>query len=223
MTKNNKFLFLGIVASFVFIMAFVLAPTGAEAYTQITGNTTLRVGSSGQNVISLQELLASDVDVYPSGTKDGKFGPLTRNGVIQFQVAYKLTPDGIVGPITRNKINSIVTAGRGIDIAAPVIYSLVVSSSGRNQNLSFNTTEPVKAAVFYDVNALNWNGWDDTEMSLNTPNISGVSSVDSSFGNNKQFTLSNLSANTSYNYIVTATDQSGNTSVIWPSRFTSGQ
>ena len=223
MTKNNKFLFLGIVASFVFIMAFVLAPTGAEAYTQITGNTTLRVGSSGQNVISLQELLASDVDVYPSGTKDGKFGPLTRNGVIQFQVAYKLTPDGIVGPITRNKINSIVTAGRGIDIAAPVIYSLVVSGSGRNQNISFNTTEPVKAAVFYDVNALNWNGWDDTEMSLNTPNISGVSSVDSSFGNNKQFTLSNLSANTSYNYIVTATDQSGNTSVIWPSRFTSGQ
>ena len=60
-------------------------------------------------------------------------------------------------------------------------------------------------------------------MSLSTPTISGTVNTDDTFGMNKQVTLNNLSANTTYHYTVTATDPSGNTSVIWPSAFTTGQ
>ena len=215
MIKNNKFILIG---SLALAIAFVVAPTFVEAYTQI-GNTTLRVGSKGANVTSLQQLLASNSDMYPSGTQDGIFGSKTKSGVVQFQLAYGLTADGIVGPITRNKVNDVVVAGNGIDVSNAGIYNLAVTYSGNNEVLSFNTSEPVKAAVFYDTNPINWNNWNDEVMSLNTPEISGTQNVDNTFSTNKIFTLSNLPTNTRYNYTITTTDQAGNTSVIWPTTF----
>ena len=222
MTKNNQFMLLGMMGSFVLAVAFVVAPVSADAYTQI-GNTTLQVGSKGASVQALQQLLASNYDMYPSGSVDGNFGPATKSGVVQFQLAYDLTADGIVGKDTRNQVNSIVSVGGGIDISNAGIYNLSVASSGRNETITFNTSEPVKAVVFYDTSSINWNNWNDEVMSLNIPEISGMTSVDNTFSTNKTFNLSNLSANTRYNYTITTVDQSGNTSVIWPSSFQTGQ
>lgn len=221
--KNNKLMLLGIAGSFVFALAFVLTPLTTEAYTQISGNTTLRVGSKGQDVVALQQLLASNSDMYPSGSQDGSFGPKTKSGVVQFQLAYGLTADGIVGSKTRNEVNSVVNAGRGIDVSNAGIYNLSVTASGRNEVIYFNSNEPVKAAVFYDTNSINWNNWNDEVVSMDTPQISGTVNVDNTFSTNKQFTLSNLSSNTRYNYTITTTDQAGNMSVIWPTTFISGQ
>lgn len=225
MNKKNELVFLGLVGSLVFVMAFVLVPSYVEAVTfsPISGNATLTVGSRGENVRALQQLMTSNSDMYPSGSQDGVFGPATKKGVIQFQLAYNLTADGVVGTRTRNKVNSVVADGKGIDISAPPIYNLSAIPSGRNVSISFSSNEPVKATVFYDTNLINWDSWDDSVMSLQTPAISGTRNSDDSFSTNKQFTLNNLNANSKYNYTVTATDQSGNISVVWPTTFTTGQ
>lgn len=53
---------------------------------------TLRVGSRGPDVVTLQQRLGI--------TADGIFGPGTQRSVIAFQRSHGLTPDGIVGPQT---------------------------------------------------------------------------------------------------------------------------
>ncbi|MCL1936076.1 MAG: peptidoglycan-binding protein [Defluviitaleaceae bacterium] len=63
----------------------------------------IREGSTGQNVLLVQQALSSLSEIYPSIPKispDGNFGPLTRNAVIAFQNIFGLSPDGIVGPTT---------------------------------------------------------------------------------------------------------------------------
>jgi peptidoglycan hydrolase-like protein with peptidoglycan-binding domain len=220
MMKNLKFM--GVFGGLVLAIVFVVAPSFVNAANDF-GSTTLRVGSKGSNVRALQELLATDRDMYPSGSVDGSFGPNTKNAVVQFQLAYGLSADGIFGRNSMTTANSLVDAGRGVDVSAPIINNLVVNTSGRNVTLSFSSNESVKTALFYDTNAINWSNWDDAVMSFITPNISGMTSVDNSYSTNKQFNLSNLSQNTTYNYTITATDQSGNISVIWPTTFRTAQ
>lgn len=57
-----------------------------------TAQPTLRVGSSGPAVVSLQLRLGVPAD--------GKFGPQTRNAVIAFQKSRGLSADGVVGRAT---------------------------------------------------------------------------------------------------------------------------
>lgn len=63
-------------------------------------SSTLRQGSRGQDVITLQYLLDVISEYYPgipSVTQDGIFGPGTKQAVIAFQQEMQLSPDGIVG------------------------------------------------------------------------------------------------------------------------------
>jgi peptidoglycan hydrolase-like protein with peptidoglycan-binding domain len=225
MTKNNKLISLGVVGSLIFAMTFIMIPVSVDAatYLKVLGNNTLRVGSRGADVLALQNLLASDKDIYPSGLRTSYFGPLTKAAIIQFQLAYGLTADGLAGPATKNKVNSVIEAGVGIDISGPQINNFSVVTAGRNVTITFNSNEAVKTAIFYDTNPINLNTWDDTKLSLATPTISGTLNTDTTFSLNKQIVLNNLSANTAYHYTVTATDQSGNTSLVWPKTFYTGQ
>lgn len=59
---------------------------------------TLRVGSSGEEVKTLQTKLKRWG--YYTGSIDGVFGSGTKKAVITFQKKNGLTPDGIVGPAT---------------------------------------------------------------------------------------------------------------------------
>ena len=59
---------------------------------------TLRVGSSGEEVKTLQTKLKRWG--YYTGSIDGVFGSGTKKAVIAFQKKNSLTPDGIVGPAT---------------------------------------------------------------------------------------------------------------------------
>ena len=83
-------------------------------YNQVLGGTTppvtpppypgtpLRVGSSGPNVVTLQQNLnriAAANSAIPKVVADGIFGPLTEASVRAFQRYYGLTPDGIVLPV----------------------------------------------------------------------------------------------------------------------------
>lgn len=224
MIKKNKFMFLGVMGGLMLAVTFAVASVSADTtFTQITGSTTLKLGSKNENVTSLQHFLASNSSIYPAGTVTGYFGPMTKAAVVQFQLSYNLTADGIAGNATKNKVNSIIEAGKGIDLSAPAINNLSVVPSGKNVTITFSSNELVKATVFYDTNSINWNNWSDSVASLEIPTISGTQNTDSTFGLTKQFTLSNLSANSNYNYTITATDQSGNVSVIWPTTFKTGQ
>lgn len=66
-------------------------------------SSVLRVGSSGQDVITLQYLLnvaAEFNSTIPAPAQDGIFGNGTQQAVVAFQRAAGLTPDGIVGART---------------------------------------------------------------------------------------------------------------------------
>ncbi len=77
---------------------------------------TLQVGSNNADVKKLQECLANDPEIYPSGTISGKFGDDTKAAVIKFQEKYKddiLTPNnlttgtGKVAGATIKKLNAV--------------------------------------------------------------------------------------------------------------------
>ena len=66
-------------------------------------SSVLRLGSTGQDVITLQYLLnmaAEFNSAIPAPIQDGNFGKETQQSVAAFQSAAKLEPDGIVGPLT---------------------------------------------------------------------------------------------------------------------------
>ena len=73
----------------------------------------LREGMSGEDVTLLQEVLATDIDVYPEGLVTGYFGPLTKNAVKRFQKIAGIEQVGLVGPKTSASINQLLLVGTG--------------------------------------------------------------------------------------------------------------
>ncbi|MCM1536764.1 MAG: LysM peptidoglycan-binding domain-containing protein [Clostridium sp.] len=66
-------------------------------------SSVLRLGSSGQDVITLQYLLnvaAEFNSAIPAPSQDGNFGRDTQQSVAAFQIAAGLEPDGVVGSLT---------------------------------------------------------------------------------------------------------------------------
>ena len=60
----------------------------------------LKIGSSGQTVRDIQEMLNVAVPFPPLLVLDGIFGPKTNQRVVSFQNQSGLMADGIVGPMT---------------------------------------------------------------------------------------------------------------------------
>ncbi len=71
--------------------------------TALTTNPTLREGSRGAAVTTLQNKLKAAG--FNPGPVDGIFGPKTKAAVVAFQRAKGITVDGIVGPQTWGKLN----------------------------------------------------------------------------------------------------------------------
>ena len=84
----------------VFLM---LAP--AQTVQAAVGDTLLKVGTTGSDVVQLQTEL--NYLGYNVGIVDGIFGSNTQAAVKAFQSAQSLSADGIVGPITGNQLNSL--------------------------------------------------------------------------------------------------------------------
>ena len=73
----------------------------------------LALGSTGDDVSSLQTFLARDPSVYPEGRVTGYYGRLTETAVKNFQEKYGIASSGIpgygrVGPKTRAKLNEMI-------------------------------------------------------------------------------------------------------------------
>ncbi|OKH34613.1 hypothetical protein NIES2101_38745 [Calothrix sp. HK-06] len=74
------------------------------------GRPTLKEGSSGEQVKTLQQLLKSNLlnNAY-TGTPDGVFGLKTKEAVIKVQKGGNLTPDGIVGQATWKYVYAVAS------------------------------------------------------------------------------------------------------------------
>lgn len=92
------------------------APTPARiSHTEPLFSSTLTVGSVGEDVELLQELLARDKSVYPEGYVSGFFTPLTELAVRRFQRKHGIissggpstTGYGAVGPATQEKLQQL--------------------------------------------------------------------------------------------------------------------
>ncbi len=64
------------------------------------GPTTLKVGSTGVFVSTLQQFVGA--------TADGSFGPMTKAKVMAWQATNGLTADGVFGPLSKAKANATV-------------------------------------------------------------------------------------------------------------------
>jgi hypothetical protein len=90
-----------------FLAQQVSPPVNPE-YQQTTSTSaptllrTVRQGARGNDIKDLQSYLNTKLNL--NLVTDGIFGRLTRQAVIQFQLANGLKGDGIVGPLTRAKL-----------------------------------------------------------------------------------------------------------------------
>lgn len=98
------------------LMAF--APGGSAATTTAITAAPVKItrgwalGQTGEEVKTIQAILAKDAAVYPEGKITGYFGPATLAAVQRFQEKYGIakagdTGYGIVGPATRAKLNGM--------------------------------------------------------------------------------------------------------------------
>lgn len=110
------------VGSFGTVSAIIpTVPASSPTQTPATTNTTdtgevlgaaafqfgtnLTVGSRGQDVVELQNVLIAEGDLA-AGLNTGYFGPLTKAAVIKYQTAHNVSPhSGYVGPLTRAQLN----------------------------------------------------------------------------------------------------------------------
>ena len=86
-------------AAIMLVGAFAL--TAEAAYTHAG---TLKVGSSGPQVVALQSTLGGLAT-------DGNFGPMTKAAVMAFQSSNGLVADGVVGPLTGAALSGVMTGG----------------------------------------------------------------------------------------------------------------
>ncbi|MEK7647092.1 MAG: peptidoglycan-binding protein, partial [Patescibacteria group bacterium] len=114
----------------------VAAPSSVAVSVSPVFNSSLYKGMTSSDVKRLQQLLATDKDVYPEGNTSGYFGALTEKAVERFQEKYGLAKTGdsgygFVGPKTRAKLNEVF-GGEAVlpaaPVAAPVIAPTPVST-----------------------------------------------------------------------------------------------
>ncbi len=190
--------------------ALVVAPLMASADAL---NRQLEVGMKGDDVSVLQSFLAGDATLYPQGLVTGYFGFLTKAAVSNFQNRNGLPAVGRVGPMTLPVLNLQIAQGMG-DRAAASITAIGVGVSNTGATVSWSTSEAAKSVVYYSTNPLT------TYERPSSVDISGLAAMtDSTFRTSQSVSLSGLAANTTYYYMVYATDQAGNVSVTWPSTF----
>ena len=68
----------------------------------------LGLGSRGEDVKHLQEVLATDKDIFLKENVTGYYGPMTEQAVKYFQKHFGIDQVGVVGPKTLEKINEIL-------------------------------------------------------------------------------------------------------------------
>ncbi len=218
------------------LVAVTLFAVFSIGIVQASINTSLDFGESGANVTELQRYLALNPSIYPEGLVTGYYGPLTRAAVERFQTAQSIvsagTPEttgyGRVGPITMMRINSLMasagnTGGGGVQASwdqSPVLTLPVVQSSNTSATVAWSSNEPTQGQVYLSTMPFQLS---EATGPRQQPYVSGNLTTDNNgLQTNHNVTLSNLSSNTTYYYLVRGIDNVGNLSMVWPSTFRTG-
>ncbi len=201
------------------LLTAMLWASSASALSMLT--SSLDFGARGSNVTSLQQFLAADVSVYPEGLVTGYYGSLTRAAVQRYQCKQGIvctgnaasTGYGRVGPRTLAAINaSIGGVSTGGDVSAPIMSTVLSSTSSSAATFTWTTNEPARGIVFYGTSAMPM-----TEGTPGTPAaVGGTAVAESAFGYNHSLSVTGLSANTNYYFVARSEDASGNVQITWP-------
>jgi len=103
----------------------------------------LKPGMSGEDVKLLQQVLATDPDIYPEGKITGYFGKMTENAVKLFQKAANLNQVGNVGPKTLDKINELL---KGAGNSGKVPPGLLIAP-GIRKKLNIDILKPLPGQI----------------------------------------------------------------------------
>jgi peptidoglycan hydrolase-like protein with peptidoglycan-binding domain len=196
---------------------------------------TLKAGMSGDDIKTLQELLATDSDVYPEGLITGYYGKATERAVKRLQKKFCLDQVGHVGPLTLKKINELLQEGAGnsgehssnasnsIHVPAGLLKaSGILKKLCGNSTTTPDTTAPTSSAITVSNITVSsakvkWttNEFTSGKVWYSTTNgLTATSPASVAGPNNLTFshevTLTGLATGTTYYYIVVSTDASGN-------------
>lgn len=73
-------------------------------------SSSLKRGSSGEDVRQLQGFLKKFPDIYPEGLETGYFGPASEKAIKKLQEEFGLKKTGFLDPQTRGKLNELASA-----------------------------------------------------------------------------------------------------------------
>ena len=104
-------------------------PTSAPTAVPGRTNATLRFGSNGTDVKTMQQNLIGLG--YLSGSADGVYGNMTKQAVAAFQSANGLTSDGVAGNLTLTRLYSGSAIAAGKSSPTVIATSTVVRSGDR--------------------------------------------------------------------------------------------
>ena len=125
------------------IQAVQALKAGTPVVSTVSGvgfTTDMGLGSSGSQVVSLQQFLISKgFLVIPPGVSTGYYGNLTALGVKKFQTTYAILSTGFVGPITRVKLNSL--RGPSSILSGPSTTSRLVTNTTTGGGISSSPRE----------------------------------------------------------------------------------
>ncbi len=88
--------------------ASMLSASTTNDGTVIQFTIRLRRGMNGEDVKHLQEILASDSDIFSHEAVTGFFGPKTEKALKHFQKRFGIDQVGSVGPKTMEKLNELL-------------------------------------------------------------------------------------------------------------------
>jgi peptidoglycan hydrolase-like protein with peptidoglycan-binding domain len=208
-TKNNLITKAGLGLTLTALtLAVVPSITQADTITRY-----LKVGSTGSDVSSVQTFLANDPSLYPQGLVTGYYGSLTKTAVSNFQSRNNISPVGVIGPVTLPVINlqmsnQMVT---GSDRQAPALSSVNVVKSPTTATLAWNTNENSAGLVYFSTFPLTFT--EASEVSSITVSGNVVSANLSAQQSTHSATLTGLTPNTTYYYVVYVRDAAGNETV----------
>ena len=210
-----------------------LKQTEKEITTTLKLIKNLRKGMSGEDVKLLQEVLATDPEIYPEGLVTGYFGKLTEKAVKKFQKIAGIEQVGLVGPKTLAKINELLQEGAGksgkvppglliapgirkklgfqpqpLPDQAPIISDILATVSSSSAEITWLTDEEADSRVWYDI----------LSPIVAGGSTSTVSSSDLVL--NHRIALFELVPVTTYYYVVSSTDSLSNTTTSSQATFT---
>lgn len=195
--------------------------TTKEITTTLKLIRNLKKGMSGEDVKLLQEVLATDPEIYPEGLITGYFGQLTEKAVKKFQKIAGIEQVGLVGPKTLAKINELLQEGAGKsgkvppglliapgirkklgiqqDTTPPIISDILATASSSSAEITWLTDEKADSRVWYDILS-------PIVAGGSTPTISSSDLV-----LNHRIAIFGLVPITTYYYVVSSTDSISNT------------